>query len=168
MRQCAAMHFELATALAGISLPIEGQTSVCSACRKLLRAAAPSRCPAGPLQPLAVLSSIRLAERGTDHNGCNGCSRRSLGFAAIRSPQQKPLQTTSFGEQERTGANARQRLPCRRSWVRVPSSALQIPANGRALSSHLQTQYDPWQGLRAGTALPRRAASNVSGPLKRS
>jgi hypothetical protein len=31
---------------------------------------------------------------------------------------------------ERTGANARQLLPCRRSWVRVPSSAFKGPADG--------------------------------------
>jgi hypothetical protein len=66
----------------------------------------------------------RAAECGADHNGCRGCTRRSLGFAAVRSFQPKPLQTEGFGEPERTGANARQPLPCRRSWVRVPSSAL--------------------------------------------
>ena len=26
-------------------------------------------------------------------NGCNGCTRRSLGFAGVRSPDQKPQQT---------------------------------------------------------------------------
>jgi hypothetical protein len=64
------------------------------------------------------------AERAEGHNGCNGCTRRSLGFAAVRSLDPKPLQTGGFGELNRTGANARQSLPCRRSWVRVPSSAL--------------------------------------------
>ena len=63
-------------------------------------------------------------EHGNDHNGCNGCTRRSLAFAAVRSLDPKPLQTGGFSEHERTGANARQPLPCRRSWVRVPSSAL--------------------------------------------
>jgi hypothetical protein len=66
-------------------------------------------------------------ERGTDHNGCNGCTRCSLGFAAVRSPDPKPLQTGDFSERQRTGANARQSLPCRRSWVRVPSSASEKP-----------------------------------------
>jgi hypothetical protein len=64
-------------------------------------------------------------ERGNDHNGCNGCTRRSLGFAPVRTPDPKPLQTGGFSEHERTGANACQLLPCRRSWVRVPSSALE-------------------------------------------
>ena len=53
----------------------------------------------------------------------NGCTQRSFGFGGVRSSKSKPLQTASFGELKRTGANARQRLPCRRSWVRVPSSA---------------------------------------------
>jgi hypothetical protein len=53
-------------------------------------------------------------------------AQRSFGFARVRSPQSKPLQTTGFGELTRTGANARQPLPCRRSRVRVPSSALSL------------------------------------------
>jgi hypothetical protein len=63
-------------------------------------------------------------EGGNDHNGCNGCSLVSFGFAAVRSPELKSLQTGGSSERARTGANARQLLPCRRSWVRVPSSAL--------------------------------------------
>jgi hypothetical protein len=49
---------------------------------------------------------------------------RSLEFA----------QTQGFSEPERTGANARQPLPCRRSRVRVLSSALEESANRPAAS----------------------------------
>jgi hypothetical protein len=38
-------------------------------------------------------------------------------------------------------------LPCRRSWVRVPSSALEIPANADVLSSAPTTPSVEWQGL---------------------
>ena len=44
-------------------------------------------------------------------------------FARVRSgslPLSNPLQTDGFAELTRTGANARQDLRCRRSWVRVP------------------------------------------------
>src|SRR5712691_10377912 len=51
-----------------------------------------------------------------------------LAFARVRSLEWNSLQTVGFGEQKRTGANARQSLPCRRSWVRVPSSALKTAA----------------------------------------
>ncbi len=67
---------------------------------------------------------LTRAQRAKDHSGCNGCTRRSLGFGGVRSPAPTPLQTAGFGERKRTGANGRQPLPCRRSWVRVPSSAL--------------------------------------------
>jgi hypothetical protein len=49
----------------------------------------------------------RLA-RSNDHNGCNGCTRRSLGFAGVRSPGPKPLQTevlANSSERVRTPAN---------------------------------------------------------------
>jgi hypothetical protein len=72
-----------------------------------------------PRRPATVGQAVCVSY----HNGCNGCTRRSLGFAAVRSPNPKRLQTRRFSERERTGANARQSLPCRRSWVRVPSSA---------------------------------------------
>ena len=32
----------------------------------------------------------------------NGCTRRSLGFAGVRSPDTKTVQNTGFGERERT------------------------------------------------------------------
>jgi hypothetical protein len=56
-----------------------------------------------------------------------GVRSGSLLFAR---PDPKPLQTGGFSERERTGANVRQHLPCRRSWVRVPSSALEKPRSG--------------------------------------
>jgi hypothetical protein len=77
----------------------------------------------GSAEPAAASQTIN-PERAKDHNGCNGCIRRSLGFAAVRSPDLKSLQTGGLSERAGTGANARQVLPCRRSWVRVPSSAL--------------------------------------------
>jgi hypothetical protein len=77
--------------------------------------------------PVRFAARANRPGRSNDHNGCNscnGCRRRSLGFARVRLPEPKPLQRGSFGELKRTGANAREHLPCRRSWVRVPSSAL--------------------------------------------
>jgi hypothetical protein len=65
--------------------------------------------------------------RANGDDGCNGCTRRSLAFVAVHSRSSKSPQTAGFGERERTGANGRQRLPCRRSWVRVPSSASRSP-----------------------------------------
>jgi hypothetical protein len=61
--------------------------------------------------------------RGIYHQRLHGCTRRSFGFAAVRSLDTKPLETRRFSEHARTGANARHPLPCRRSRVRVPSSA---------------------------------------------
>jgi hypothetical protein len=78
------------------------------------------------------------ADRGNYHNSCNGCTRRSLGFGRVRSPQMKTLQTSGFGERERTGANVRHPLPCRRSRFRAPSSAL-TPANRHLRMSFLTT-----------------------------
>jgi hypothetical protein len=75
---------------------------------------------------------VHTRKRGNDHNGCNGCNgctRRSFGFAPVRSLPSKSLQTRRFSEPEQTDANARQPLPCRRSWVRVPSSAPKTPVN---------------------------------------
>ena len=47
---------------------------------------------------------------GSSHDGCNGCTWRSLGFAAVRSPDPEPLQTGGSSERARTGANIRR--PC--------------------------------------------------------
>jgi hypothetical protein len=51
-------------------------------------------------------------------------------FARVRAgslARTKILQTNELSERARTGANGRSHLPCRRSWVRVPSSALTKP-----------------------------------------
>ena len=53
----------------------------------------------------------------------NGCTRRSLASLASLAPAELAAKRRF----QRTGANWRERspiLPCRRSWVRVPSSAL--------------------------------------------
>jgi hypothetical protein len=63
--------------------------------------------------------------------GKDGKVRRSLGFASVRSLVWKPLQTGTLSERTRTGANGRWHLPCRRSRVRVPSSALRKPPQKR-------------------------------------
>jgi hypothetical protein len=61
-------------------------------------------------------------ERGNDHDGCDGCTRRSLRFAAVRSPEPKSL----HGRFRRSEANGRERLPAfamQKVVGRVPSSA---------------------------------------------
>jgi hypothetical protein len=72
------------------------------------------------------------AESASESRGKNGKVRRSLGFACVRSLRPKPLQTSSLSERARTGANGRAHLPCRRSRVRVPSSALRKPRKSGA------------------------------------
>ena len=59
-------------------------------------------------------------ERGNDHNGCNGCIRRSFGFAAVHSLRPKLLQR---------GGLVNSREP-----VRTPASACH--AEGRGFESH--------------------------------
>jgi hypothetical protein len=53
-------------------------------------------------------------------------------FVRVRSRSrhgEKGPQITFLSERQRTPANARRPLPCRRSWVRVPSSALKTSVN---------------------------------------
>jgi hypothetical protein len=59
--------------------------------------------------------------------GKNGKVRRSLGFGLVRSFAWNPLQTAGLSERARAGANGCWHLPCRRSRVRVPSSASKDP-----------------------------------------
>src|SRR6266536_6372606 len=61
---------------------------------------------------------------GSRLRGKDGKVGRSLGFVRVRSLARKRLQTAGLSERARTGANGRWLLPCRRSRVRVPSSAL--------------------------------------------
>jgi len=68
-------------------------------------------------RPRACLSPVARMARFGVRSG-------SLAFARVRSLRPKPLQTASLSERARTGANGRSHLPCRRSRVRVPSSAL--------------------------------------------
>jgi hypothetical protein len=93
-----------------------------SVCQSLRSAAAPTAATASS----CIASRGKPTGCGSYRNGCNGCTQRSLSFAPVRSLLSKWLQTRCFSEPERTGANARQLLPCRRSWVRVPSSALKF------------------------------------------
>jgi len=69
--------------------------------------------------------------RGLARDGRN--SRRGVagafGFGGVRSLPLEVAANERFSELTRTGANARQPLPCRRSWVRVPSSAPKTPGN---------------------------------------
>jgi hypothetical protein len=87
---------------------------------------APFRRASGTCVRLAAVDEA--AEAGsrdvTESRGKNGKVRRSLGFGCVRSSDRKSPQTASLSERERTGANGRSHLPCRRSRVRVPSSAL--------------------------------------------
>jgi hypothetical protein len=107
----------------------------------------------------AATQAVR-AQRSNDHNGSNGCIERSLGFASVRSLPSKPPQTTVFGELKRTGANARQPLPCRRSWVRVPSSALTHSLSLRARNWLVDAERRPVRLLKGKRAdrLERRPA----------
>lgn len=78
----------------------------------------PSRCERGHLlrrrrfgrspSRLRVAETLRRVspERVNDHNGCNGCTQRSLGCAPVRSLPSKPLLTGGF---RRTHAHGRER-----------------------------------------------------------
>ena len=67
-----------------------------------------------------------MVERVNETRGHNGHATRSLGFGRVRSG----VRMTASMDFDRTGANWCERcahLLCRRSWVRVPSSASQKP-----------------------------------------
>jgi hypothetical protein len=79
-------------------------------------------------------------------------------FARVRSRSpaaREPLETGGLSERARTGANGREHLPCRRSRVRVPSSASR--SSWKSADSVVRPVNDrgPWQGssslLRAPT-----------------
>jgi hypothetical protein len=75
---------------------------------------------------LALHGSARrsgFAAWASGRRGKNGKVRRSLGFGHVRSLGRETLQSAGLSERARTRANGRSHLPCRRSWVRVPSSA---------------------------------------------
>jgi len=76
-----------------------------------------------PPRPGPRVRKARRVRRRRLIRGKDGKVRRSLGFAPVRSHVRKPLQPARLSERVRTGANGRWHLPCRRSWVRVPSSA---------------------------------------------
>jgi hypothetical protein len=89
-------------------------------------ALAPSKNPNGRYWPLPC-RHLRRARRLTAWQGWQGSA-----FARVRRrslAQAKSLQTAWLSEQPRTCANARWHLPCRRSGVRVPSSALKSLQN---------------------------------------
>jgi hypothetical protein len=52
-------------------------------------------------------AAVFRRHRADGDDGCNGCTRRSLGFVAVHSRSSKSPQTAGFGERERTGAYAR-------------------------------------------------------------
>jgi hypothetical protein len=76
-----------------------------------------------PPTSTAGRGEARHANSDVGLRGKDGKVRRSLGFACVRSRAWNALQTDGLSERARTGANGRSHLPCRRSWVRVPSSA---------------------------------------------
>jgi hypothetical protein len=93
-------------------LPVQATTAACQAVRTL---AAPT---------VAVgLGDADRSELGARAPSLIGKVRRSLGLARVRSIVREPPQEGGLSERARACANARQPLPCRRSWVRVPSSA---------------------------------------------
>ncbi len=87
---------------------------------------------ADPLEAQAVVTMVTLVVRSG-----------SLAFGRI-------LELPAKEYFQRTGANGRERcahLPCRRSWVRVPSSASKIPARSVFLSSAQETGASTWSHL---------------------
>ena len=88
-----------------------------------------SRCDGG-----AALADPRLLVRpyvAALTMGCNGCTRRSLGVCcrSLARPEGRRKRVV-WSERARTGANVRPPLPCRRSRVRVPSSASSSSRSG--------------------------------------
>jgi len=73
----------------------------------------------------------------------------------------------------RSGPPPTTRLPCRRSWVRVPSSALESPAIGTAPSSGWETMATAWLhssmiGDGFALRLDHQPTSGNAGPAPRS
>jgi hypothetical protein len=73
--------------------------------------------------------AVGRRHRANADDGCNGCTRRSLAFAAVHSPSSKSLQTVGFGERERTGANGRQHFAMQKVVGSSPIIRSEIPAN---------------------------------------
>ena len=98
--------------------------------------------------------------------GHNGHTRCSFGFACVRFDSQNALQIGRFSEQERTGANVRPDLPCRRSRVRVPSSASRNPLEmGGFLVVQVRHRMaggrsQPWVSLRRRRGVNARRGSS--------
>src|SRR5215216_3011117 len=104
-------------------------------CSRTIVVRSPEQIDANVLAPTCARLPLVRQRRdpsllGRNRRGKDGKVRRSLGFACVRSPARKPLQTGGLSERARTGATGRSHLPCRRSWVRVPSSASKTPVNG--------------------------------------
>ena len=99
--------------------------------RKQLRSARTARKPAREPGRLRRLHGPRggeeLATSSSHHSkitsGNNGNARGSLVFGPSRTAFADLAQSCGLSARPRTDPNDRRHLPCRRSWVRVPSSA---------------------------------------------
>jgi hypothetical protein len=69
--------------------------------------------------------------------------------------QRSPCKARRFMEDRLSAQTLPRTLPCRRSRVRVPSSAYKIPAKGHVSLSYSSTPATAWQGSRVA-ALRRR------------
>jgi hypothetical protein len=130
----------------------------------------------------------RRSARSTNASRTPGPALRRLGgehawqewqgspFARVRSRSpaaREPLETGGLTERARTGANGREHLPCRRSWVRVPSSALESscksagsvvrPVNGSEVRGKVRSRS---RGRRRPKS-PRLRRSLVLVPVRR-
>jgi hypothetical protein len=87
--------------------------------------------------------------------------RSAFARVRARSPTEEEIPANAdVSEGARPGANGRQHLPCRRSWVRVPSSASQSPANSQFCRLGSKRPREAWQ---RSVARGRRGAAAETG-----
>jgi hypothetical protein len=67
-----------------------------------------------------------------------------IAFRADATDDDEPLPWSAFRRNRKEPRGRSRGLPCRRSWVRVPSSALEVPAKPQALSSGEATRQASW------------------------